>query len=114
MSGIARLAFWMPGKVATLATCSGPWSFLICSMSVIVGEDQAVDPHVLAVALGDLPLARPDLLQRPGVSSGVAHFLLPGRQPGRNDPLAVSLHLNPTRRGGQGFAMGKIDRGSFD
>src|SRR4051794_4675659 len=26
MSGIARLAPWMPGRNATLATCSGAWS----------------------------------------------------------------------------------------
>ncbi len=34
MSGIARLAFWMPGKVATLTTCSGPLSSLIVSIKV--------------------------------------------------------------------------------
>ena len=33
MSGIARLATWMPGNVATLATCSGAWSLRIASIS---------------------------------------------------------------------------------
>ena len=74
---MARLACWMPGNVATLTTCSGPWSFLICSIKRVVGEDDAVDPHVGAVALGDPPLARAGRLERSAISSCLAHRMLP-------------------------------------
>jgi len=39
----------------------------------VVGEDQAIDAHVRPVAARDPPLARPDLLERTGVTAGFAH-----------------------------------------
>ncbi len=41
----------------------------------LVGEDDAVDPHVRAVALRDSPLIWADRLQRPGISALLAHRL---------------------------------------
>jgi len=42
----------------------------------LVGEDQAVDPHVLAVPFGNPVLARPDLFKRPLKSVRLAHLCL--------------------------------------
>ena len=38
MSGMARLAPWMPGSVATFATCSGAWSLRIDSISLSLAK----------------------------------------------------------------------------
>ena len=35
---MARLASWMPGRKATLATCSGAWSFWTCSISLSLAK----------------------------------------------------------------------------
>ena len=43
----------------------------------LVREDQAIDPHVRAVALRDPPLARPDLFQGARVSAGAGHRFSP-------------------------------------
>ena len=59
----------------------GPLVLLDLFDELIVGEDQAIDPHVLAVAHGDLPLARPHLLEGAGVSSALGHGSLPGLRP---------------------------------
>ena len=67
----------MPGKVATLATCSGAWSLLDLLDQLLVGEDEAVDAHVRPVALGDSPLKRPGRLEGPAISTGIAHDWLP-------------------------------------
>ena len=54
----------MPGKNATLATCSGAWSCLSCSISLSLAEDQAIHAHARLVALRNAVAACVDLFQR--------------------------------------------------
>ncbi len=56
----------------------GPLVLLDLLDQLVVGEDDAVDPHVGAVALGNPPLARAGRLERSAISSCLAHHLVLG------------------------------------
>ena len=85
----------MPGKVATLATCSGPWSFLICSISLSSAKMMPSTPHVRAVTLGNPPLTRAGRLERSAISFRLAHCVLREHPDSIRDDKSVTLPIIP-------------------
>ena len=69
----------------------GPLVVLDLLDQLVVGEDDAVDPHVSAVALGNPPLTRAGRLERPAISFRLAHCVL--RENPTSDRQAMSCPL---------------------